>query len=137
MSVNDVAPFTRSVPGLLLSVSAEGAAIVIVLRGEADLGTAPTLTDVLIDVIARQAGDVVVDLSQADFIDSATVRVFARAGRFLAERYRRLTIRSPSRSAVRVLTIHDLFHLIEPAPSRHADPSAVRIQRSTMKGMLP
>jgi len=70
MSVTDVAPFTRSVPGLLLSVSAEGSVLVVVLRRDADLATVPTLTD-------------------------------------------------------------------EPAPSPHADPSAVRNRHSTMKGMLP
>jgi anti-anti-sigma factor len=120
MSVTDIAPFTRSAPGLLLSVSTEGSATVIVLRGEADSATVPTLMDVLVSVIAERPGDVVVDLSQTDFIDSASVRALARAGQFLAERDRRLTIRSPSRLAIRVLTIHDLFHLVESAPSRRA-----------------
>jgi anti-anti-sigma factor len=133
MSVTDVAPFTRAVPGLLLSVSAEGSATVIGLRGEADIATVSALTDLLVDVIAQHAGDVVVDLSQSDFIDSATVRALARAGQFLAERDRHLSIRSPSRLAVRVLTLHDLFHLVEPAPSPRAALRAARDGHSTTK----
>lgn len=118
MSVIDVPLFTRSAPGLVLEVSAEGAATVVAVRGEADNATVPTLMEVVVEVIEAQAGDVVVDLSQADFIDSATVRALARAGQLLAARDRRLTVRSPSRLAARVLTIHDLFHLVESAPAR-------------------
>lgn len=120
MSVTDIAPLTRSAPGLLLCVSREGSATVVVIRGEADSATVPTLMDVLVGVIADRTDDVVVDLSQTEFIDSAAVRALARAGQFLAERDRRLTIRSPSRLAIRVLTIHELFHLVEARPANNS-----------------
>jgi anti-anti-sigma factor len=120
-----VAPLTRTAPGLVLSVVAEADATLIVVRGEVDSFAVPTLMDVLVGVIADRDGDVAVDLSQAEFIDSATARAFARAGHFLAERDRRLIIRSPSRIATRVLTIHDLFHLVEPAPRPQASQTSL------------
>jgi anti-anti-sigma factor len=117
MSATDVAPFSRSVPGLELSMTAEGSTTVIAVRGELDASSVPTLMDVLIGVIADRDGDVAVDLGHADFIDSAAARALGRAGQFLVNRGRRLAVRSPSRIAVRVLTIHDLFHLVAPASS--------------------
>ncbi|MEY2454726.1 MAG: hypothetical protein QOD92_4300 [Acidimicrobiaceae bacterium] len=113
MSVTGVAPYTRSVPGLLLSISAEDGAMLIAARGELDNASVPTLMDVLIGVLADCDGDVVVDLAHADFIDSAAVRALTRAAHFLSERKRRLSIRSPSRLALRVLTIHGLCDLLE------------------------
>jgi len=117
MSATGVAPSTHSAPGLELSVTTEGSTTVIAIRGEIDASSVPMLMDVLIGVIADREGDVAVDLCRTDFIDSATARALGRAGQFLVDRDRRLTVRSPSTVAIRVLTIHDLFHLDEPASS--------------------
>jgi anti-anti-sigma factor len=114
MTLTLLAPFTRTVPGLVVSVSAEGAATVIALRGEADPAVLPVLVDVLVRVIADHDGAVVVDLAQTEFIDTATVRVIGRAGQFLGDRGRQLTLRSPSRLAVHVLGFGGLSHLVEP-----------------------
>lgn len=115
MSLTAIAPFTRSAPGLVVVVSSEGADTVVAVRGELDSAVVPVVLDVLVGVSADHDGDVVVDLSQTDFIDSASVRALSRAGQFLTERGRRLTVRSPSRLAARVLRIHDLFDLVAPA----------------------
>lgn len=48
-------------------------AVVVVLRGEHDLATAPMLEEML--TTAGAAGPVVVDLSDAAFIDSSTIGV--------------------------------------------------------------
>ena len=117
MSATDVAPLNRSAPGLELSVTTDGSTIVIAVRGELDASSVSTLLDVLIGVIADRDGDVAVDLCRTDFIDSAAARALGRAGQFLVDRGRPLTVRSPSRLAMRVLTIHDLCHLIDPASS--------------------
>lgn len=117
MSATDVAPLNGSAPGLELSVTVEGSTIVIAVRGEVDASSIPTLMDVLIGVIADRDGDVAVDLCHTEFIDSAAARALGRAGQFLVDRGRRLTVRSPSRLAIRILTIHDLFHLVEPVSS--------------------
>jgi anti-anti-sigma regulatory factor len=64
-------------------------------------------------VIASQSGDVVIDMAEAEFIDTATVRVLAVGQQLLADRGRRLTFRSPSRLTARVLHLFGLTDLIE------------------------
>lgn len=98
---------------LTTTVSAEGTRTLVVLQGEADLSTRPVLSDVLSRVIAMEAGDVVIDLAQANFVGTATVRVFAAARQLLDRRGRRLIFRSPTRLAARVLDLFGLTELIE------------------------
>ena len=94
-------------------VRAEGTLTVVVLRGEWDLSTRAVLADVLSRVIASGAGDVVIDLAEADFIDTATVRAFADAQHLLDCRGRRLSFVSPSSLAVQVLDLFGLTDLID------------------------
>ncbi|MEY2450162.1 MAG: hypothetical protein QOH79_3638 [Acidimicrobiaceae bacterium] len=105
-----------TIPATVLdaSVSINGAAAVVSLRGEADPFTLPVVIDVLARVIADHDGPVIIDLAHTNFIDTGTIRAVARAWRFLDERGRHLTVRSPSRIAVRILVLFDLAHLIEP-----------------------
>jgi anti-anti-sigma factor len=100
------------------TVRVEGPRTVVALRGEADISTRPVLSDVLSLVIATRTGDVVIDLAELEFIDSATVRLLATAHQLLDRHDRKLTFRSPSRLAVRVLAVFELTRLIEPT----ADP---------------
>ncbi len=95
------------------SVTAEGTATVVELCGDADQFTLPALVDVLIRVIADSDGTVIVDLSRIEFIDTSTVRALARASQFLDDRGRELTLRSPSKVALRVLMPFGLSRLIE------------------------
>jgi anti-anti-sigma factor len=88
----------------------EGTATVVFLQGESDVLTLPLLADTLSRVVACAAGDVIVDLAGAVFIDSATTRTLAVLRELLERQDRRLTLRSPSRMAIRVL---DLFGLTE------------------------
>ena len=108
MTLTDLA-----VPGLVVSVSVEGTTTVVALRGEGDLATLPVLVNVLARVIAEDEGAVVVDLAEADFFDTASVRVVGRAGEYLGARGRLLTIRSASRQAVMVLAAFGLAYLLE------------------------
>jgi anti-anti-sigma factor len=64
-------------------------------------------------VIALRSGDVVIDLSEAEFMDSATVRVLAVCEQLLDRRDRRLAIRSPSRLTAHVMDLFGLTDLIE------------------------
>ena len=98
-----------------VSVSAEGDATVIALRGEADIATMPGVVEALARVIADHEGDVVVDLAEISFIDAGTVRVVLQAKETLGGG-RRLTLRSPSRNAGRVLAIFGLCDLVEGGP---------------------
>ena len=95
-------------------VYADGTRTVIDLRGEWDLSTRSVLCDVLSKVIALSTGDVVMDLTEATFIDTAIVRALAGAQQLLDRQERKLTFRSPSRLATRVLHLFGLTDLIEP-----------------------
>jgi anti-anti-sigma factor len=92
------------------AVRAEGTRTVVVLRGEWDLSTRSVLADVLSRVIASGTGDVVIDLAEAEFIDTATVRAFVDAQHLLDGHGRRLSFVSPSSLARRLL---DLFGLTD------------------------
>jgi anti-anti-sigma factor len=94
-------------------VRAEGTGTVIVLRGEADFSTTAVLSDLLSRVIASQAGDVVIDLAEVEFIDTATIRALAVGLQSLDGQGRMLTFRSPSRLAARMLHLFELADHIE------------------------
>lgn len=118
MTLAEVSPSVRAAPTLpsaLLTpeVRAEGTRTVITLRGEADSSTRPVMFDVLSGVVATGTGDVVVDLAELKFIDTATVRVLAVAQQILDRRGRGMTFRSPSRLAVLMLAVSGLTHLVE------------------------
>jgi anti-anti-sigma factor len=100
--------------GLLTAVvREEGRRTVVVLRGEADMSTTSVPSEAMSWVIASRTGDVVIDLAELEFIDSATVHVVADAQQLLARAGRTMTFRSPSRLATRVLHVFGLSDLIE------------------------
>jgi len=93
-------------------VHVERTRIVVALHGEADISTRRALGDALSRVIADGAGDVVIDLADATFVDVAVVRVLATAQQLLDRQARVLTVRSPSRLAARVMDAFGLKGLI-------------------------
>jgi anti-anti-sigma regulatory factor len=78
-----------------------------------DFSTRPVLAKALLRVIALPAGDVVIDLAAAEFIDPAATRVMAVGKQLLVRRGRKLTFRSPSRLSARALDPFGLTHLID------------------------
>jgi len=94
-------------------VHTEGTRTVVGLRGEWDLCTRALLAAVLSRAIASGSGDLVIDLTEVRFIDTAIVRAFCDGQRFLSSLGRKLTFRSPSRVAARLLDIFSLTDLIE------------------------
>jgi anti-anti-sigma factor len=95
---------------------------VVWVDGEHDVATAPSLTNTLdsaiadsvVDGVVDGAADVVVDMSGVTFMGAATVDVLIRFRSSLRDDDRVLTVRSPSRCAVRVLDACGLTELIEP-----------------------
>ena len=102
---------TSPLAGLAATVFPDGAVTVVALRGEADCATVHIVDEALADVIADRDGDVVVDLAQTEFMDTAALRTVLRARETLEGTGRRLTLRSPSRSAGRLLGVFGLGHL--------------------------
>ena len=103
--------------GLAATVFADGAVTVVALRGEADRATLHVVREALEDVIADGEGDVVVDLAQTEFMDTAALRTVLRARETLIGSGRQLTLRSPSRPAGRLLGVFGLGHLASPQVS--------------------
>ena len=100
-------------PDMLTSqVATEGARTVLVLRGEADFSAVSALSDALAGAISSGT-DVVIDLAELAFIDTAAVRVLAAAQQRLAHRGRTLTFRAPNSVAERMLEMFRLTAVIE------------------------
>jgi anti-anti-sigma factor len=113
MAVTGISSSASVACALTTAVRSEGTRTVVALRGEADFTTTLVLADVLAGVIDLGVGDVVIDLGNLEFIDTATVRVLA-AGQWRLDRLgRALTFRSPARVAARVLKMFGLDDLIE------------------------
>jgi anti-anti-sigma factor len=99
-------------------MSVVGDTTIVALQGEADVATLVVLADVLALAIAVQTGPLVVDLAGAVFVDTATLRMLAKAADLLKGHGRGLMVRSPSVLARRMLAMVGLRSLIEPEPLR-------------------
>jgi anti-sigma B factor antagonist len=77
---------------LTLSESTYGEATVLGVRGEFDLLTAPRVAAQLEEVVRGRSGDVIVDLRETVFIDSAAVQILLNTQRRLAQRSRKLAV---------------------------------------------
>lgn len=75
-----------------LSRRQQGEAIVVAVTGELDVLTAPKLIALLDDIIRRDRGDVVIDLSRAEFIDSLGLHTLLKAQRRLSRQSRSLAV---------------------------------------------
>lgn len=87
---------------------------VVWLRGEHDVSTRPELARSLAGAIALDRNDLVVDLSEVQFLDASTIGVLVAAREFLRARSRSLALRSPSKFARRLLDVCGLGDLVEP-----------------------
>jgi anti-anti-sigma factor len=113
-----VRPSADTTPGVgcaapIAETHAEGTRTVVALHGDVDITKRPSLSTVLCRVIASNRGDVIIDLGDATFIDTAIVRTLATAQQLLDRQGRLLTFRSPSRLAARLLQLFGLTDLIE------------------------
>lgn len=72
---------------------------VLALQGYVEASTAQLLIDSMSAMIEWSVGDVVIDLTEVEFIDVASVRIFDQARQLLWLESRGLTFRSPSKLA--------------------------------------
>jgi anti-sigma B factor antagonist len=124
---------------LTSSTVADGDTVVVQLWGEHDGSTVPVLAKILASAVGLDATNLVVDLSKVQFINSATVRVFMASSESMAAQSRTFMLRSPSRSAQRVLELCDASRLIEFAQGPHLPMQAratVPASRGTRSGGL-
>jgi anti-anti-sigma factor len=114
MAPTELFSVTVSRRGLLAFARRDAARTVVWLRGEHDVSTVAALSETMARAIARDDADVVVDLSDVQFMGAATVGVIARARELLALRSRSLTLRSPPRCARRILDLCGHTDLLDP-----------------------
>jgi anti-anti-sigma factor len=111
-------PSADTTPGVgcaapIADTHAEGTRTIVALHGDVDITKRLSLSAVLCRVIDSNRGDVIIDLGNATFIDTAIVRTLATAQHSLDRQGRRLTFRSPSRLAARLLELFGLTDLTE------------------------
>ena len=94
-------------------VSRHGNRTVLWLEGEHDMATVAVMSDVLAAAIASDDADVIVDLSGVTFIGAATFGALIVGRNLLAQQSRRMTVRSPSAYAQRLLELFELTDLVE------------------------
>lgn len=99
-------------------LSYEGGAAIVWLAGDQDAATAPTLCEVVADVLATDDTDLVVDLRRVTFLDASTVGALLRGRRLFLDRDRRMTVRYPSAFASRVLDLCGLDDVLAVVPLR-------------------
>jgi anti-sigma B factor antagonist len=83
-------------------------AYVIVLAGEVDLYTAPEFKQELLDVIAKGAKHVVIDLSETTFIDSTTLGVLVGGVKRLRTNDGQLSLICSDRNITKIFEITGL-----------------------------
>jgi anti-anti-sigma factor len=87
---------------------------VLWLTGDHDVATVGPLRLVLVDLIALDDCDIVVDLGETTFLGSVMIGELQRARTHLADRGRWLTVRDPSsfvRRMFEICDVRDLFGL--------------------------
>jgi anti-anti-sigma factor len=102
----------RSAPGLEVSLSVEGACLVVALSGELDAANVAALPTV---VGGASNGDAAVrlDIGDVTFLDSALLRAILQCEAMLAATGVELKVRRPTVQASRIFEITGLTHLLE------------------------
>ena len=94
------------------------ATYVIALAGEVDLYTAPEFKQQLLDVIAKDARDVVVDFTNTTFIDSTTLGVLVGGVKRLRAQDGRLSLVCSDRNITKIFEITGLDRVFTIYPTR-------------------
>jgi anti-anti-sigma factor len=115
----------------LLGVAAsDTTGVVVWLGGEHDLSTVVELSAALAQAITLGDADVVVDVTEVQYIGAATVGVLYRARELLRAQSRCLVLRSPPRCVRRVLELCGDTDLLTPAAATPLTGSAAGALRT-------
>lgn len=101
----------------------DGRAIVAV-EGQVDLATAPRLAEALAQAHGEGITEIVVDLTDVDFLDSVGVRVLVEAARDAAQQDVSLSVRGARGWVARVLEItgvDEYLHMVPHQPTAPGD----------------
>lgn len=123
MAPSESSSVTASRRGLVTFGGRDGDRTVVWLRGEHDVSTVAALSQTMARATALDDADLVVDLSEVQFMDASTVGVIIRTREFLRQRSRSLLLRSPSAFALRILGLCGLAALLDPCPVEATPPT--------------
>jgi anti-sigma B factor antagonist len=87
--------------------------VVLALKGEVDLATAPDVREMLIRLVSSGIVRIVVDLSDVTFIDSSGLGVLAAAAKRLDAANGWLRVRKPAPQARQILELTALDQVLE------------------------
>jgi anti-sigma B factor antagonist len=99
---------SRPDPPFRVTMSGTAGRAVISLEGELDLATAPQLRERLVALAERDDTDIVLDLTDLNFVDSTGLSVLVMALNRSRAAGRSITLRNPSASVMRILEITGL-----------------------------
>jgi anti-sigma B factor antagonist len=98
-----------------ISIRRTAGATVVTVTGELDVLTAPKLTTWLDGLIRRGRDDIVIDLSEAGFIDSLGLHTLLNVQRRLSRQSRSLAVvcrEGPVRRAIELARLEDAFGVV-------------------------
>ena len=96
----------------------------LTVTGEIDLDTADLLRDAVTSALQSEPGDLVIDLNEVSYIDSAGLGVLVGTYNRLADHQRSLTVRCSRPQVLRLFAITgltDLFHIDRTASQPSGD----------------
>lgn len=106
------------VPARLTAIELD--ACTLALDGEIDAHTAPDLAARYVD-LPDGDGDLVIDMSNVDFMDSSGLRVIIELHQRAEQASRRLVLRSPSNSVARLIEVSGLTDHLHVSDATSAD----------------
>jgi anti-sigma B factor antagonist len=104
-------------PPFQMSVHESDDGVVMVVEGELDMSTAPTLREALVDVTEGLAGNLILDVRLLTFIDSSGLTLFVAEHKKLRSLGHDLVIFAPTPRTRRLLEIAGLDELLTVRPS--------------------
>ena len=99
--------------GLGYDVAEHPDGVVVSLRGELDLATAPEFQRCLLDLIARPVDGFAIDLAQLTFLDSSGLGALYRARQAADEQGTHMRLRAVPEHVMRVLDVTAMAQLFE------------------------
>jgi len=103
--------------GLTFDVADRPDGVVVALKGELDLATAPELQRCLLDLIARPVDSLTLDLEELAFLDSSGLGALYRARQAAERQGTPMRLQSVPGHVMRVLDVTAMAQLFEFGPS--------------------